>query len=48
MESGSLAAGGVSEVVIGFVDGGSVFWVGLQLLANRSEIKPMSSTGATR
>jgi hypothetical protein len=48
MESGSLAAGWVSEVVIGFVAGFSVFRVGLQLPANRSEIKPMSSSGASR
>jgi hypothetical protein len=48
MESGSLAKGIVSEVVIGFVGRFSVFGVGLQLLANTSEIKPMSSTGAIR
>ena len=48
MASGSLAEGWVSEVVIGLVGGFSVFWVGVQLLANRSQIEPMSSAEAIR
>src|SRR6185369_14247904 len=43
MESGSLAAGWVSEVVIGFVGGFSVFPTRLQLLANTSDNRPISS-----